>query len=45
MQERLIERQSSALADMVAPLQLTVGAATSGKNCFLLYSSIGLFVV
>ncbi|XP_076270338.1 piezo type mechanosensitive ion channel component isoform X7 [Rhynchophorus ferrugineus] len=30
MQERLIERQSSALADMVAPLQLTVGAATSG---------------
>jgi len=36
MQERLIERQSSALADMVAPLQLTVGAATSGKNCFLL---------
>ncbi|XP_066250610.1 piezo-type mechanosensitive ion channel component isoform X3 [Euwallacea similis] len=32
MQERLIERQSSALADMVAPLQLTVGAATSGAN-------------
>lgn len=31
MQERLIEKESSALADMVAPLQLTVGAATSGK--------------
>ncbi|KAL1491500.1 hypothetical protein ABEB36_012089 [Hypothenemus hampei] len=32
MQERLLERQSNALADMVAPLQLTVGAATSGVN-------------
>ncbi|XP_030761127.1 piezo-type mechanosensitive ion channel component isoform X3 [Sitophilus oryzae] len=32
MQERLIEKQSSALADMVAPLQLTVGAATSGTS-------------
>ncbi|XP_050309997.1 piezo-type mechanosensitive ion channel component isoform X2 [Anthonomus grandis grandis] len=32
MQERLLEKQSSALADMVAPLQLTVGAATSGAN-------------
>ncbi|CAH1133196.1 unnamed protein product [Ceutorhynchus assimilis] len=32
MQERLIERQTSALADMVAPLQLTVGAATTGTN-------------
>ncbi|XP_060518446.1 piezo-type mechanosensitive ion channel component [Cylas formicarius] len=30
MQERLLERQSNALADMVAPLQVTVGAATSG---------------
>ncbi|ERL93178.1 hypothetical protein D910_10475 [Dendroctonus ponderosae] len=31
MQEKLLDRQSSALADMVAPLQLTVGAATTGK--------------
>lgn len=27
MQERMEERQSNALADMVAPLQVTVGAA------------------
>lgn len=28
MQERLEEKQTSALADMVAPLQVTVGTAT-----------------
>ncbi|ENN70189.1 hypothetical protein YQE_13087, partial [Dendroctonus ponderosae] len=32
MQEKLLDRQSSALADMVAPLQLTVGAATTGTT-------------
>lgn len=35
MQERLAQRQSSALADMVAPLQVTVGTAT-GESLFLL---------
>lgn len=31
MQERISERQSSALADMVAPLEVSVGAA-AGKR-------------
>lgn len=34
MQERMEERQTSALADMVAPLQVTVGTAT-GKLSFV----------
>lgn len=32
LQERAAERQSTALADMVAPLQLTVGAATAREG-------------
>lgn len=32
IQERQSERQSTALADMVAPLQLTVGAATAREG-------------
>lgn len=32
IQERQAERQSTALADMVAPLQLTVGAATAREG-------------
>lgn len=32
MHERQEARQSSALADMVAPLQVTVGAATTGSD-------------
>lgn len=31
MQERKQEKRKSTIADMVAPLQLTVGAATSSK--------------
>lgn len=32
LQERAAERQSTAIADMVAPLQLTVGAATARES-------------
>lgn len=32
LQERSLEKQSTALADMVAPLQLTVGAATAREG-------------
>lgn len=40
MQERLAERQSSALADMVAPLQVTVGTATTGNLLLLCISTL-----
>jgi hypothetical protein len=43
MQERFERRNTSALEDMAAPLQITVGPATRGKTnffvkCILLWS-------